>query len=166
MRKLSSYHQKSKGMRSLFYLPFLLLSTSYLSDREAFIDPTGTYLLKGEVKKNKIVGRSGELRVRLLNENTVAMCLYVNKGDPGYESGFLLDTLHYEDNRFIYIPTDDASCAIYFLFKPRSVEIDRVSSNPLVECGFRPGVLEPSVFDKISSDIPVIEDLSGRGESL
>lgn len=153
-------------MKSLFYMPFLLLSTSYLTDRPIFIDPTGTYLLKGEVKKNKIVGRSGELRVRLLNETTVAMCLYVNKGDPGYESGFILDTLHYEDNRFIYTPTNDTSCAIYFLFTIKSVEIDRVSSNPRVECGFRPGVLEPSIFDKISSDIPVIETLSGRGEPL
>jgi|GEM_PF-4254433 hypothetical protein len=70
-------------MRSLFYLPLLLLlSGSLFSDRRAFIDPTGTYLLKGEVRKNKIVGRAGELRVRLLNANTAAMCLYLSKGLP------------------------------------------------------------------------------------
>ena len=81
-------------MRSLFYLPLLLLNGSLFSDHQIFIDPTGTYLLKGEVKKNKIVGHSGEFRVRLLNANTVAMCLYLNKGEPGYESGFFTrDTL-------------------------------------------------------------------------
>ena len=152
-------------MRSLFYLPLLLLlSGSLFSDREIFIDPTGTYLLKGEVRKNKIVGRSGELRVRLLNAKTVAMCLYLSKAEPGYESGFLLDTLHYGDNQCIYIPGGDTSCAIYFVFAVKSVEIYEALSNPQGGCGFRPGVLEPAVFNKTSADIPVIEDLSGRGE--
>jgi hypothetical protein len=153
-------------MRSLFCLPLLLLSGSLFIDRQIFIDPTGTYLLKGEVKKNKIVGHSGELRIRLLNVNTVAMCLYLNKGDPGYESGFLLDTLRYENDHFVYVPADDTSCAIYFVFTLKSVEIDRISSNPQRECGFRPGILEPAIFEKISADIPVIEDLSGRGETF
>jgi hypothetical protein len=153
-------------MRNFFCLLLLLLNGDLSTSREPFINPTGTYLLKGEVKKNKIVGRSGELRVRLLNVNTVAMCLYLNKGDPGYESGFLLDTLHYENDHFVYVPADDTSCAIYFVFTLKSVEIDRISSNPQRECGFRTGVLEPAIFDKISADIPVIEDLSGRGEIL
>src|ERR1700735_4124990 len=148
-------------MRSLFYLPLLLLSGSLFSDHQVFIDPTGTSLLKGEVKKNKIVGHSGEFRVRLLNANTVAMCLYLNKGEPGYESGFLLDTLHYGDNQCVYIPAGDTSCAIYFVFAQKSVEIYKALSNPQGGCGFRPGVLEPAVFDKTSDDIPVIEDLSG-----
>lgn len=153
-------------MRSFFYLPLLLLSGILFGDRQIFIDPTGTYLLKGEVRKNKIVGHSGELRVRLLNVNTVAMCLYLNKGDPGYESGFLLDTLHYGDNQCIYMPAGDTSCAIYFVFAVKSVEIYEATSNPQEGCGFRPGVLEPAVFDKTSTDIPVIEDLSGRGEHV
>jgi hypothetical protein len=153
-------------MRSLFYLPLFLLSASLFGDRLILIDPTGTYLLKGEVRKNKIVGNSGELRVRLLNMNTVAMCLYLNKGDPDYESGFLLDTLHYGGNQCVYIPAADTSCAIYFVFAVKSVEIYEATSNPQAGCGFRPGVLKPAVFDKTSSDIPVIEDLSGRGEHL
>ena len=150
-------------MRNFFYLLLLLFGGGLSNPRTLFINPTGTYRLKGEVKKNKIVGRSGELRVRLLDENTVALCLYLNKGAPGYESGFLLDTLHYEDNRFVFIPADDTSCAIYFVFTLKSVEIDRLSGNPQGGCWFSPGVLEPAVFDKTSSDIPVIEDFSGRG---
>ena len=151
-------------MRNFFCLLLLLFDGGIPTSHEPFINPTGTYLLKGEVRKNKIVGHSGELRVRLLNANTVAMCLYLNKGEPGYESGFLLDTLHYGDNQCVYIPANDTSCAIYFVFAVNSVEIYQALSNPQGGCGFRPGVLEPAVFDKTSDDIPVIEDLSGRGE--
>lgn len=151
-------------MISLCCLPLLLLIGTLFSDQQIFINPTGTYLLKGEVRKNKIVGHSGELRVRLLNVSTVVMCLYLNKGEPGYESGFLLDTLQYRDNQCIYIPAGDTSCAVYFVFAVKSVEIYETLSNPKGGCGFRPGVLEPAIFDKTSADIPVIEDLSGRGE--
>jgi hypothetical protein len=85
------------------------------------------------------------------------------QGAPGYESGFLLDTLHYGVNQCIYIPAGDTSCAIYFVFAVKFVEIYVALSNPQGGCGFRPGVLEPAVFNKTSANIPVIEDLSGRG---
>ena len=70
-------------MKNWLYLPLLLISGSLPVGSPDFINPTGIYLLKGEVKNNKIIGHSGELRVRLLDSITVAICLYLSKGYPG-----------------------------------------------------------------------------------
>jgi hypothetical protein len=153
-------------MKSLFLLSFLLVSRILSTSGQNFIDPTGTYLLKSEVKNGMLVGHSGELRVRLLDAGRVAMCLYVNKGYPGYESGSLLDTLRYSDNRFIYAPASDSSCSIFFAFDQRAVEIFQLLTDPHAGCGFGPGVMIAAVFDKTSSDIPIIQDLSKRGQSV
>jgi hypothetical protein len=150
-------------MKILFFLPLFLLTRINSTNDSPFIDPTGTYMLKGEVKNNVIVGYSGELRILLLNQHTVAMCLYLNKGYPGYESGALLDTLDYENNKAVYIPTNDSSCSVYFSFDKKTVEIFKFLTDPHSGCGFRPGVLVPSLFQKTSSEIPVIQDLSAQG---
>lgn len=128
-----------------------------------FINPTGTYLLKGKVNKSRIVGSFGELRVHLLDSGTIALTFYLNKGYPGYESGALLDTLHYKENFAIYRPMNDSTCAIHFSFEYWSVSVSEELSDPHSGCGFRPGVMVAAVFDKTSSDIPVIQDLSSHG---
>jgi hypothetical protein len=152
-------------MKNSLYLPLLLISGSLSVGSPAFVNPTGTYLLKGEVKNNKIFGHSAEMRVRLLDTITVAICLYLNKGYPGYESGNFLDTLHYEDNRVSYHPVGDSSCSIYFAFDEKTVEIFEVLTDPHSGCGFLPGVLVPAILEKTTSDNPVIQDLSGRSSN-
>ncbi|HEV3326920.1 MAG TPA: hypothetical protein VG052_15000, partial [Puia sp.] len=96
---------------------------------------------------------------------TVAICLYLSKGYPGYESGAFTDTLHYGDNTVVYTPAGDSSCSIYFAFDVRTVEMFESLTDPHSGCGFLPGVLVPSIFEKTSSDIPVIQDFSPRGSS-
>lgn len=144
-------------------MSLVLLSGIYSTGDPAFINPTGTYILKGATRNNTIISNSGELRVRLLDSQTVAISLYLNKGYPGYESGSLLDTLHYEDNKVVYTPGSDSSCSIYFTFGRKSVEIFQTLTDPHSGCGFHIGVLKAAVYQKISSDIPVIQDLSGHG---
>ena len=150
-------------MRNSFFMSLFLISGICSPADLSFIDPTGTYILKGETRGNNIIGNSGELRVLLLDSQTVAISLYLNKGYPGYESGSLLDTLHYDNNKVVYTPGIDSSCAIYFLFDRKSVELFRTLTDPHSDCGFRPGVLKAAVYEKISSDIPVIQDLSKHG---
>jgi len=140
-----------------------LLGGGLRTDNPAFINPMGTYLLKGEVKNSKIVGHYGEIRVRLLDTGTIALCLYLNEGYPNYESGSLMDTLRYEENRAIYRPGGDSSCIIYFAFGFRSVAISQLLTDPNSGCGFRPGVIIPAIFEKTSSEVPVIQDLSQHG---
>jgi hypothetical protein len=164
-------------MKSIFFLSLALLSGGVFSGdssfpRESsipgdptFINPTGTYLLKGTVKNSKIVGHSGELRVRLLDTTTIAITFYLNKGYPDYESGSVMDTLTYADNRAVFQPSNDSSCSIYFAFKERSVEVFQAMTDPHSSCGFRPGVIVPAMFGKTSDEVPVIQDLSLHGNN-
>src|SRR5882757_3822341 len=112
-------------MRSLFILSVLFFSRLSFSGEstQAFLDPTGTYVLMGTVKKNRVTGHSGEIRVRLLDSQRIALCFYINKGYPGYESGSFIDTLAYDDSSSRYTPTADSTCAVLFYFHRRRVEI-------------------------------------------
>jgi hypothetical protein len=150
-------------MKNIILLSFTLFRGALSSDTLDFINPTGTYILKGEVKNSKIIGHYGELRVRLLDSTTIALCFYINSGDPGYEIGSMVDTLHYEENRAIYHPAGDSSCVIYFGFDWHSAAISKALTDPHSGCGFSPGVLIPAIFDKTSSEVPVIQDLSQHG---
>jgi hypothetical protein len=150
-------------MKNIIFPALLFLTGGLFSGSPDFVNPTGTYILKGEVKNSKITGHYGELRVCLLDSSTIAICFYVNKGYPGYESGSLVDTLHYEENRAIYHPASDSSCVIYFTFDLRSAAISKALTDPHSGCGFSQGVIIPAVFDKTSSEVPVIQDLSLHG---
>jgi hypothetical protein len=152
-------------MRSLFIISALFFSRLFLPDEstQSFLDPTGTYVLLGTVKKNRVTGHSGEIRVRLLDNQRIALCFYINKGYPGYESGSFIDTLAYGDSSSRYIPTADSTCAVLFHFHRRTVEIMEIYSNPASFCGFANGVLISAVFDKTSTERPVIQDLSAHG---
>ncbi|MHA4810436.1 hypothetical protein ACX0G9_20185 [Flavitalea flava] len=133
-----------------------------LSSRSAqsFIDPTGTYVLMGVIKKNKVIGHSGEIRVQLLETNKVAVCFYINKGYPDYASGFFTDTLPYNENQVHYTPPATPDCTIVLDFQIRSVEIMQVYSDPHCRCGFKEGVLVSTTFQKSSSERPVIQDMA------
>ncbi|HXB90744.1 MAG TPA: hypothetical protein VNU72_00580 [Puia sp.] len=147
-------------MKSLFLLPLLLLSTHLPGHTSFLLDPTGTYILKGEVKKNRILGHYGELRVRLLDAGTAAFCFYINNGYPDYASVALMDTIKYEDNRIYYRSLRDSSCSLVLSFYANTMELMEIYSDPQSGCGYGPGVLAPAVFDKSSSEVPIIQDLS------
>jgi hypothetical protein len=137
-----------------------MLNTSMPGISHTFVDPTGTYILKGEVKKNRIIGHYGELRVRLLDPGTAVFCLYVNNGYPKYASFALMDTLKYEENRMRYRITKDSSCSLILLFNVNGVELVEVFANlENLDC-CASDVLIPAVFDKKSSETPIIQDLS------
>jgi len=129
-----------------------------------FIDPTGTYILKGTIKNSRILGHSGELRVKLLTPNKVAMCFYINKGYPGYESGSFMDTLAYDDNLVKFLPKT-GDCSIIFCFSEIAAEIRQVYTNPRSSCGFGEGILVSTFFEKSSEERPIIQDLSMHGIS-
>ena len=145
-------------MKSLFLL--LLLNAPIPGKSPTFIDPTGTYILKGEIKKNRIVGHYGELRIRLLNPETAVFCFYFNAGYPDYASVALMDTSKYDDNRMVYNLSKDTACTLILLFNLHDVELMEVYSDPQNGCGIGPAVLSPAFFDKTSSETPVIQDLS------
>lgn len=127
-----------------------------------FIDPTGTYILKGETRKNRIVSHSGEIRIKLLDSQTVAMSFFICKGYPGYEKGSFVDTLAYENNRVLYHPAQDGGCTVSFWFDGESASTEQYFTDPTSPCGFAKGVMIAASFEKKSSETPVIQDLSAR----
>ena len=155
-------------MRGLFMLSAILFNQLDFSASpriaiHSFIDPTGTYILKGTVKKNTITGHSGEIRVKLLQGNRIALCFYINSGYPDYASGAFMDTLVYEDNLAKYNPVQDHACFILFCFSLKSAETEQILTDPHSSCGFGHGVMVSAIFEKYSSDTPVIQDLSPHG---
>ena len=128
-----------------------------------FIDPTGTYILKGVVEKNVIKGHFGELRVKLLNRSLTAICFYLNTGYPDYKAGSFMDTLFYDDDHFQYKPSASSDCFLYFYFKKGSAELQQSYSDPHSSCGFPSGVIISTFFQKYSDEKPIIQDLSNHG---
>jgi hypothetical protein len=150
---------------SVLFLCQGLFSSGVLPHATApdFIDPTGTYTLTGKVKKNRVMGHSGELRVSLLDSSRVAISFYINKGYPDYASGAMTDTLKYNEDMARYTPSCDSTCTIIFWFSSRTAEIRGLYTNPHSSCGFASGVMTAAIFEKTSEEKPVIQDLSARG---
>jgi len=157
-------------MRRLFIIPILFLCQGLLCGVTAqdfigssFVDPTGTYTLTGTVRKNRVMGHSGEVRVVLLDSSRVAISFYINKGYPNYEAGSMIDTLKYNEDIARYTPSCDSTCTIIFWFTDKTMELRGLYSNPHSGCGFATGVMTAAIFIKTSRDKPVIQDLSAHG---
>ena len=152
-------------MKTLLIFSLISIGLSFYSPSMTmeFINPTGTYILKGAIDKNRIMGHSGELRVKLLGRAKVAMSFYINKGYPGYESGSFMDTVAYVDNLAKYVPAADPGCTIIFSFTYRDAELRQTFSNPQSGCGFGNGVMTAALFHKSSDENPIIQDLSLHG---
>ncbi|HXB09594.1 MAG TPA: hypothetical protein VNW04_20850 [Puia sp.] len=151
-------------MKCSFFLPILFCAWPFMpggSFGSQAIDPTGTYILKGEVRDNKVVSHSGEIRVKLLQPAKLTLCFFIDKGFPDYASGSLVDTLRYEDNAATYVGKD-SGCMLRFLFKPGGVELMHIFAQGANDCGFAAGVLTGAFFKKTSSGVPLIQDLSGH----
>ena len=148
-------------MKLVLFLSLLLPGLHSTDISQTFINPTGTYTLKGEVRDNKVISHSGEIRVKLLQPQLLTLCFFIDKGYPGYESGSLLDTLRYSDNGAVYV-SRDSGCMLRFDFKPNGVELMHIFSQDKGDCGFAPGVLTGAFFRKTSSGVPVIQDLSAQ----
>ena len=143
----------------LFVFTLTIIFTSFKISLNQ-INPTGTYILKGMLKKNIIVGQNGEIRAKLLAENKLAISFYLNNGSPNFESASFSDTFFYFDNRINYHSLKDTDCTITFVFNATYVETYFIHSTPECSCGFYKGVIIPAVFEKSSSDIPVIKNIS------
>lgn len=139
----------------LFYCAPYISSTQPL--KHAIINPTGTYVLKGEKHKGEIKGNFGEVRVKLLTDSLIAITMYCNKGFPDYSHASFYDTVLYGNNKATYLSKDDASCRLIFDFEADGLYIKQIYTDPASTCGFESGVIPLGYIQKYSSDIPVIQ---------
>ena len=149
----------SKIFLLLFFFGCLTVGNTQPA-RHVFVNPTGTYLLKGEKHKNEIKGNFGEIRVKLLGDSVVALTMYSNKGYPDYSSASFSDTLPYVDNQAIHTSRADPSCQMVFAFETEGLNIKQIYTDPASTCGFEKGVIPLGFISKYSSDIPIIQSLS------
>src|SRR5687768_11298298 len=75
-------------LRSFLILIIVCVVSSFIADRHSTIqskfNPTGTYRLDIKTKKRdgEIYGYFGEIRVKMIDDSTIAVSFYVCKGAP------------------------------------------------------------------------------------
>jgi len=148
-----------KNLFTIFFLSGFLSVDSQPSPRN-FINPTGTYILKGESHKGEIRGNFAEIRIKLLEDSLLAITLYCNNGYPAYKAGAFTDTLEYAANRSVHQAKSDPSCQIVVSFDTDGLHINQTYTDPLSTCGLEKGVLPLGFIEKHSAAVPVIQLLS------
>ena len=139
----------------------LFLLIQGLSKGQTFINPTGTYELdsKTKIKDGDTYGYFGEINVKLIDSNKIAMIFYICKGAPSYNSGSFVDTLLYHNNIAIYKDKYDTvkSCKVIFTFSNTKIKLQE-SANYAYGLCWGQGVVAFGNFRKINSKVPVIKD--------
>jgi hypothetical protein len=140
----------------------LILVTVLSYGQNNYVNPTGSYTLKGKKLKNGERANHGEVHVKLIDNNRLAISFYYNKGYPSYNSGSFVDTLDYVDNKAVYtydepeIPISD--CRLTFTFHKQKVTINHEAEDYNYSCGFGMGVVASGIMLKTSAKVPEIKD--------
>ena len=137
-----------------------LSSTSHQTAKQ-YINPTGTYSLvsKAKTQHGEIYGPTGDIQVKALSKNKLAMVLGINMGAPAYNSGTLIDTLTYSDNTCFYKgDNDDPSCRITFAFTSTGIKVSQKQADLNYGCGFGHGVFADGFYKKESGKVPVLKN--------
>jgi hypothetical protein len=147
---------KANKMRNSIILFVMLLLTGGLighsNGQNKSLNPTGSYY-RGDK-------RSGEVRVKLLDNNKIAITLLACVGKPSYNSGGFVDTLDYQNRKAIYKDLeDDSSCVITLKFSEVGIDIEQQQANLNWACGFGHGVDASGYYKKVSSKVPKIRNL-------
>jgi hypothetical protein len=155
------YRYKDKGMNKTLFLLLCCIAQHSFSQpsRNVGINPTGTYVLKGEKHKREIKGHYGEVRAKLIDDSLLAIAMYSNTGYPAYNSVSFTDTIPYSDNRAVYTSKYDPSCQLVFAFETGGLSIKQIYTDPASTCGFGKGVMLLGFIAKYSSDVPIIQPL-------
>ena len=124
---------------------------------------TGFYDLesKTEKKGEDIFGYMGQVIVKSLGNNKIAINLNVNRGAPSYNMGILVDTLEVKNNQAIYETKEesDGPCRLIFTFYKRGVKINHMAEDYNFSCGFGHAVIASGFYKRTSSKIPTDEEL-------
>lgn len=134
---------------------------SKANQQRKFINPTGTYILKGKQKGNETYGYFGHVYVQYVAKQKVVVKFYICKGYRSYSSGSFYDTLVYHNNIAVYGPAEyDSTCKITFTFHPNHLVVNEQTANFNNGCGFGHGIVANAVFRKSSSRKPTLKEMS------
>lgn len=144
---------------SSFTMIFLQSLAQDQAEKSVFINPTGTYILKGKKSGKEIRGNFAEIRVKLLDHQTIALSSYFNRGYPEYSSEAFLDTLPYTFNTSSFIHDVDPYCKIVFRFTNADVELLYVFPDNGHNCVFSNSTIAVGKIDKSYDAVPIIVEL-------
>lgn len=149
-------------MRQLFFTLTLCFFLTGFSQKDNFIDPTGTYELNRNIKEvsGDTYGYFGGICVKKLTKNRILMTFSICKGAPSYNLGSFVDTLEYVDNKSVYKAGFDVdpSCQIWFYFSKKGVSVKEKTDDYNCGCGFGHAVVADGFFKKISSKQPELRN--------
>jgi hypothetical protein len=155
------------------YLAFCLIllynSFVFAQNKLTYINPTGIYKMGGGIKQGvKVYGYYGEIYVKLLSRDSIAMSFNICKGEPNYSTGSFIDTLLYVNNTAIYKDASD-SCKIVFIFskfgiktKDKTVYSKNVLYGNYSNCWGAGVDVDDRFYKKVSSKKPLIKLMFGE----
>jgi len=153
---------KMATMRQIILILTIWFFLTSFSQKDSFIDPTGTYKLDSKIKKvgDDTFGYFGEIRLKKLTKNRIVMTFSICKGAPSYNSGSFIDTLEYVDNKSVYKADFDIdpSCEILFYFNEKGVSVKEKTDDYNCGCGFGHAVVADGFYKKISSKQPELRN--------
>lgn len=126
-------------MTKVFYIIQAWLQLIGCVIGESYLDPTVTYNFDRPAieKEGEIYGYFGNIRVKNLCKDQIAMTFMINKGALSYNSGSFIDTLMYRESQPIYTDTEmDPSCKITFNFDSNGVTVKEETDDFNFGCGF------------------------------
>lgn len=147
---------------SSFFAGALVLVTVLSYGQTNYVDPTGSYTLKGKRLKNGERANHGEVHVKLIDNSRLAISFYYNKGYPSYNSGSFVDTLDYVDHKAVYTfyepERPGSDCKLIFTFHRNKLNIKHEAEDYNYSCGFGMGVVVSGTMPKTSTRVPEIKD--------
>ena len=142
---------------ALIFIAVLVFATA---QTQKFIDPTGSYTLVAPSKNKggEIYGWFGDIKVKLLDSQRIAMTFFICKGHPSYNSGSFVDTLPYHNNIAVYQDTFDLikGCRVSFTFTKRRIQLQEEAADYSRGNCWGNGVYAFGPYRKYSSRVPLI----------
>jgi hypothetical protein len=153
-------------MKQIILILTTIISLTGFTGQIIYVDPTGTYQLENSAKKKNgdIYGYFGQIQVKKISSDKIVITFEVNKGAPSYNSGSIVDTLNYKDNKAIYTDLEtDSTCKITFNFGNKGITVIEETADYNSGCGFGHAVVANGFFKRISNKVPILtEPLTGR----
>jgi hypothetical protein len=129
----------------LFSLSALFTLSSFFTDKNMGINPTGTYEYDNGDSGNGII------KVKNIGKDKFKVSIFVVGGGPSHNMGEFMEELKLKNGVMHY---KSGECELKFIFNSKAVKVVQ----PGWECGFGMGVMADGYYKKTSSKVPDMED--------
>ncbi|MFM1915540.1 MAG: hypothetical protein RLZZ531_1209 [Bacteroidota bacterium] len=128
----------------LFSLSALFTLSSFFTDKNMGINPTGTYEYDHGERGN------GTIKVNKISADKIVLSIFVIGGPPSHNMGEFMETLTLTNGVATY---KSEECGLKFVFSNTAVTVTQSGE----DCGFGNGITANGTFKKTSSEVPDME---------